>query len=140
MGRCGFRGPHHRRRRAKPETGSVTARVPETDSPAELTERFDRATASLSEEIRHLHQRVGELEAHAINQGDVVQELSNAVDSRDTRIVRLEDEMEEQRPAAAAFLSSTGPASQLHPMRSPGRRTWGLQPRPCSPSTCRRCS
>ena len=77
---------------------------------AELTERFESTVAGLREEITGLCQRVAELESHVNDQGNVIQQLHEAVDSRDSRIHFMEDELEElRREGNIPYLVFDGP-------------------------------
>ena len=62
-----------------------------------LTKRFESATESLKQEMRHMQERIVELERHVSDQGDTLHQLQDAVNIRDHRIADLEDEVEDLR-------------------------------------------
>lgn len=81
-----------------------------------LTERFDSATDSLKQELRHMHERIGELEQHVNEQGEVLHQLQDAVDVRDRRIRDMEDEVEDlRRVSNIPFLIFDGPGIPAAP-------------------------
>ena len=85
-----------------------------------LTERFDRATDILKEELRGMHQRVDELEQHVNEQGNVIQQLRQAVDVRDDRVYMLEDQVEEiRRVGNLPFVVFDGPGIPKAPSVNP---------------------
>lgn len=87
---------------------------------AELTQRFESAVAALRQEISGLCQRVTELESHVNDQGDFIQQLHEAVDSRDNRIHYLEDEVEElRRESNVPYLVLDGPGLPGPPPEEP---------------------
>ena len=81
-----------------------------------LTERFDKATESLKQELRSMHERIGELEQHVNEQGDVIHQLQDAVNGRDRRLCGLEDEVEDlRRVSNIPFLIFDGPGVPTAP-------------------------
>ena len=87
---------------------------------ARLSEEFRQITDGLTQELRRLHQQVGELERHVSNQGDTIQHLYEVVDSRDRRIWALEGEVEElRREANVPVLVFDGPGLPAPPQQQP---------------------
>ncbi|KAF0314337.1 Potassium voltage-gated channel protein Shab [Amphibalanus amphitrite] len=87
-----------------------------------LTRQFERANQCLKQELRHMQQRLGELEQHVSEQGDTIMQLRGDVDSRDERIKDLENEMEElRREDNIPYLVLDGPGVPAPPREEPWR-------------------
>ena len=84
-----------------------------------LSEQFQRTTDSLKEELRNMQQRIGDLERHASEQGETIQQPYEAVDKRDARILTLEGEVEEMRRKITPYLTFSGPGLPTAPRDEP---------------------
>ena len=85
-----------------------------------LSEQFQRTTDSLKEELRNMQQRIRDLEQHVSDQGETIQQLYEAVDKRDARILMLEGEVEEmRRENNCPYLTFSGPGVPAAPRDEP---------------------
>lgn len=85
-----------------------------------LTDQFQRTTDSLKEELLNMQQRIGNLERHVNDQGETIQQLYEAVDKRDARILLLEGELEEtRREGNCPYLTFSGPGVPTPPKDEP---------------------
>ena len=87
-----------------------------------LSEQFQRTTDSLKEELVGMKQRIGELEQHVSQQGHTIHHLCEEIDKRDTRILKLEGEIEElMREGNCPILTFRGPRVLSAPTEEPWR-------------------
>ena len=85
-----------------------------------ITLQFQRTTDALKEEMLAMQRRICDLEQHVNEQTSTIQQLYEAVDSRDTRISELEGEMEEmRRESNCAYLTFNGPGVPAPPSEEP---------------------
>ena len=85
-----------------------------------LSEQFKKTTDCLKEELLAMQQRVCELEQHVNVQGETIQQLYAAVDSRDDRIMALEGRLEDmRREMNCSSLIFSGPGVPPPPTEDP---------------------